>query len=293
VSDPQETTPDGPGLNGPDLWLSHFPWPTPDTHKHVRGRLSVVGGGPWSTGAARLAARGALRIGAGFVTLLSPRDAAAVYAAHLEAVVLRVVDEPDHLAQLVGDQDAVVIGPGAGVEEGTSAKVLAAARTGAALVLDADALTVFRHDPDALFATLDRDDLLTPHEGEFERLFPGLLGTRGRAGAAQEAALRAGAVVLLKGSRTLVAAPDGRLAENAPASPWLATAGSGDVLAGFAGGLMAQGMDSWEAACAAAWIHAACAEAFGPGLIAEDLPDLAPAVLRRLQASGRGVAPAT
>lgn len=270
-------------MNGPELWLARFPWPQPETHKHLRGRLSVVGGGLWSTGAARLAARGGLRIGAGFVTLLSPRDAAAIYAAHLEAVVLRVFDDPDQLGQAAQDEDAVVIGPGAGLEEATVAKVLALARTGAALVLDADALTVFRPEPEALFATLDRDDLLTPHEGEFERLFPGLLAEQGRAEAARDAAARAGAVVLLKGSRTLVAAPDGRLAENAPASPWLATAGSGDVLAGFAGGLMAQGMDTWEAACAAAWIHAACAEAFGPGLIAEDLPDLAPGVLRRLQ----------
>ncbi|MDP8916861.1 MAG: NAD(P)H-hydrate dehydratase, partial [Pseudomonadota bacterium] len=239
-------------------------------------------GGPWSTGAARQAARGGLRIGAGLVTVMSPREAAAVNAAHLEAVMLRPFDDAEQLGRLVETSDVVLIGPGAGVDEATQANVLSVGRTGAALVLDADALTVFRHDPDALFATLDRDDVLTPHEGEFERIFPGLLARGDREAAALEAAARADAVVLLKGSETVIAAPDGRLAVNAPASPWLATAGSGDVLAGFLGGLMAQGMDSFEAACAAAWIHAACAEAFGPGLVSEDLPDLVPAVLRRL-----------
>lgn len=284
MSDQQENAPARPVLNEPDLWLERFPWPRPETHKHARGRLAVVSGGPWSTGASRLAARGGLRIGAGLVTLLSSREAAAVNAAHLEAVMLRVFDDPEQLHGLAENADAVVIGPAAGLDEATAANVMALVRTGAALVLDADALTVFRNNPGALFSALDRDDVLTPHEGEFERIFPDLLAGGDRASAAAAAAKRAGAIVLLKGSETLIAAPDGRLAINGPASPWLATAGSGDVLAGFIGGLMAQGMDSFEAACAGAWIHAACADAFGPGLIAEDLPDLAPGVLRRLLA---------
>lgn len=282
MSDPQENPP-AAQVNEPALWLDRFPWPAPHVHKHLRGRLAVVSGGAWSTGAARLAARAGLRIGAGLVTLLSPRDAAAVNAAHLEAVMLRVFEDTEQLELLADAADAVVIGPGAGLDDASRTKVASAARTGAALVLDADAFTVFQSDPDALFSTLDRDDVLTPHEGEFERLFPGLLAERDRAGAARRASERAGAVVLLKGSQTVIAAPDGRCAINDPASPWLATAGSGDVLAGFIGGLLAQGMDSYEAACAGAWIHAACAEAFGPGLIAEDLPGLAPGVLRRLQ----------
>jgi hydroxyethylthiazole kinase-like uncharacterized protein yjeF len=269
--------------NSPELWLPRFPWPTAASHKHARGRLVVVSGEAWSTGAARLAARAGLRIGAGLVTVLSPPEALPVNAAHLEAVMLRPFETDLELEQAAKDVDAAVIGPAAGVGEPTLLNVLALARTGAALVLDADAITVFRDDPEELFSLLDRDDVLTPHPGEFERLFPGLLAaSTERISAARAAAERAGAVVLLKGSDTVIAAPDGRCAVNGNGSPWLATAGSGDVLAGFIGGLVAQGMESFEAACAGAWIHAEAAELHGPGLISEDLPGLAPAVLRRL-----------
>jgi len=269
--------------NGPELWLPRFPWPSAASHKHARGRLIVVSGEVWSTGAARLAARGALRIGAGMVTVLSPPEALPSNAAHLEAVMLRPFETDLELEQAAADVDAAVIGPAAGVTDTTLLNVLALARTGAALVIDADAITIFRDDPEELFSVLDRDDVLTPHPGEFERLFPGLLaGSSERITAARRAAERAGAVVLLKGADTVVAAPDGRCVVNGNGSPWLATAGSGDVLAGFIGGLVAQGMESFEAACAAAWIHAEAAELHGPGLISEDLPGLAPAVLRRL-----------
>jgi hydroxyethylthiazole kinase-like uncharacterized protein yjeF len=269
--------------NGPELWLPRFPWPTAASHKHARGRLVVVSGEAWQTGAARLAARGALRIGAGLVTVLSPPEALPINAGHLEAVMLKPFETDLELEQAAKDVDAAVIGPAAGVGEPTLLNVLALARTGAALILDADAITVFRDDPEELFSLLDRDDVLTPHPGEFERLFPGLLAASPeRIAAARTAAQRAGAVVLLKGSDTVIAAPDGRCAVNGNGSPWLATAGSGDVLAGFIGGLVAQGMESFEAACAGAWIHAEAAELHGPGLISEDLPGLAPNVLRRL-----------
>ncbi|HEY8617770.1 NAD(P)H-hydrate dehydratase [Phenylobacterium sp.] len=269
--------------NGPELWLDRFPWPDSASHKHARGRLIVVSGDAWSTGAARLAARAGLRIGSGLVTILSPPESLASNAAHLEAVMLRPFETDLELEQAAGSVDAAVVGPAAGVGETTLLNVLALARTGAALVLDADAITVFRDDPEELFSVLDRDDVLTPHAGEFERLFPGLLATStDRISAARRAAERAGAVVLLKGADTVVAAPDGRAAVNLNGSPWLATAGSGDVLAGFIGGLVAQGMESFEAACAAAWIHAEAAGLHGPGLIAEDLPGLTPRVLRRL-----------
>lgn len=269
--------------NGPDLWLSRFPWPTAASHKHARGRLIVISGDAWSTGAARLSARAGLRIGAGLVTLYAGQDALAANAAHLEAVMLKPFDTDLELEQAADQADAAVIGPAAGVNDTTLLNVLALARTGAALVIDADAITVFRDDPEELFSVLDRDDVLTPHPGEFERLFPGVLkSSPERITAARRAAEKAGAVVLLKGPDTVIAAPDGRTAVNVNGSPWLATAGSGDVLAGYIGGLVSQGMESFEAACAAAWIHAEAAELHGPGLISEDLPGLTPAVLRRL-----------
>ena len=269
--------------NTPALWLDRFPWPSVSAHKHTRGRLIVVSGEAWRTGAARLAARAGLRVGAGLVTVLSPPEALAENAAHLEAVMLRPFETDLELEAAAAEAEAVVIGPAAGVTEATLANVLGLARTGAALVLDADALTVFRDDPRELFSALDRDDVLTPHVGEFERVFPGVLKTAPeRITAARTAAKRAQATVLLKGPDTVVASPDGRAAVNLNGAPWLATAGSGDVLAGLIGGLIAQGMESFEAACAGAWIHAQAGATFGPGLISEDLPERTPAVLKGL-----------
>jgi len=269
--------------NGPELWAHAFPWPANSTHKHARGRLIVVSGEMWSTGAARLAARAGLRIGAGMVTLMSPPDALLVNAAHLEAVMLAPFDTDVELEAAADAADAAIIGPAAGVTEATVSNLFALARTGAAIVIDADALTAFRDDPAELFSVLDRDDVLTPHQGEFERVFPGLLkASPERITAVRQAAARAHAVVLLKGPDTVIAAPDGRCAVNVNGTPWLATAGSGDALAGFIGGLIAQGMDSFEAACAGVWIHAEAGRLHGPGLISEDLPGLAPAVLRGL-----------
>jgi hydroxyethylthiazole kinase-like uncharacterized protein yjeF len=269
--------------NGVNLWMDLFPWPDASVHKHSRGWLGVVSGDAWSTGAARLSARAGLRVGAGVVTLLSPPDALSVNAAHLEAIMLQPFDTDAELERSAADMDAVVIGPAAGVNEDTRLNVLALARTGAALVLDADALTAFRDDPETLFSVLDVDDVMTPHPGEFERLFPGLLkSSPNRIVAARKAAATADAIVLLKGADTVIAAPDGRAAVNTNGCPWLATAGSGDVLTGLIAGLIAQGMDSFEAACAGAWLHADAADLHGPGLISEDLPGLMPAVLRRL-----------
>ncbi|HYD28208.1 NAD(P)H-hydrate dehydratase [Brevundimonas sp.] len=262
-------------------WRDSFPWPGPETHKHARGRLGVVSGRATQTGAARLAARAGLRIGAGLVRILCPPDAAAVIAPAIEAIMLTPFGSPESLAYEARGMDAVVIGPAAGVGDTTAINLRALAATGAALVIDADGLTSFEHFPDELFEVLDRDDVLTPHEGEFRRLFPGTLEA-GREAAAAEAARRAGAVVVLKGPATVIAAPDGRLAVNGNGTPWLATAGSGDVLAGMIGGLVAQRMDSFDAARAAAWLHAEAARDFGPGLTAEDLPGRLPALLGAL-----------
>jgi hydroxyethylthiazole kinase-like uncharacterized protein yjeF len=269
--------------NGPHLWLSRFPWPREDSHKHDRGRLGVVSGMQVQTGAARLAARAGLRIGAGLVRLYMPPDAVTVNAPHLEGVMMQPFETDAQLEQLADVMDAVVIGPAAGLNDETMANLAALARTGAAMVIDADALTVFKDDVAELFGVLDRDDVLTPHTGEFDRLFPSLLkSTPERITATRQAAQRAGAIVLLKGPDTVIAAPDGRAVVNTNGTAWLATAGAGDVLAGLIGGLIAQGMDSFDAACAGAWIHAQAARRFGPGLIAEDLPELTPGVLKAL-----------
>lgn len=273
-------------INAPELWLDRFPWPADDTHKHRRGSLVVVSGPMSRTGAARLAARAGLRIGAGLVTVLSPPDALLVNAISLEAVMVTAFGSPDALTAAAHSARAAVVGPAAGIGPRTIDNVAALRTAGCALVLDADALTSFEADPQDLFDLIGHRDVLTPHEGEFERLWPGLLA-RGRTEAVAEAARQSGACVLLKGPRTLIAAPDGRLASNENGAPWLATAGSGDVLAGMIGGLIAQGAAAFDAACMAAWIHAEAGAAFGPGLIAEDLPDQLPVILSGLYEKGR------
>jgi len=264
-------------------WRDALPWPSVDTHKHRRGRLGVVSGKATQTGAARLAARAGLRIGAGVVRILCPPDAAPVIGPAIEAIMLTPFTGSETLFEAAEGMDAVVVGPAAGVNDATVLNIHTLAETGAALVVDADGLTVFEHRAADLFRVLDRDDVLTPHEGEFRRLFPGLLDL-GRVEAAATAAARAKAVVVLKGPATIIAAPDGRVAVNDNGSPWLATAGTGDVLAGMIGGLIAQRMDSFDAARAAVWMHSEAARGFGPGLIAEDLPERLPEVLAALYA---------
>lgn len=279
--------------NVPDLWQAAFPVPQIDGHKYARGHAVVVSGDVASTGAARLAARGALRAGAGLVTVASPHDALAVNAAALTAVMVRLADTPEALGELLADKrlNSCVIGPGAGVGDRTKALVHAALGAGArpALVLDADALTSFADAPAALFEALHAQSearvVLTPHEGEFHRLFSEMsnkLSFRSKLERVRDAAQRAGAVVLLKGPDTVVAAPGGRAAIAANAPPWLASAGSGDVLAGMIGGLLAQRVPPFEAACIGVWMHGEAGCEAGPGLIAEDLPDVLPAMFRRL-----------
>ncbi len=278
------------------LWRAKFPWPGPTSHKYARGHAVVVSGPVYCTGAARLGARGALRIGAGLVTVASPRDALEVNAAQLTAIMVREAGDARGLATLLSDRrkNAVLIGPGAGVGESTKEMVLAALRSDAAAVLDADALTSFAEEPGGLFAGIAGRAgpvVLTPHDGEFARLFPDL-DAMSKLERARMGAARAGAILVLKGADTVVAAPDGAASINAMTSPFLATAGTGDVLAGMILGLLAQAMPAFEAASAAVWLHGAAAVAFGPGLIAEDLPETLPKVLRDLRGSAKTEGPA-
>jgi hydroxyethylthiazole kinase-like uncharacterized protein yjeF len=278
-------------INAPDLWRHALPLPRLGGHKYTRGHAVVVSGRMPEVGAARLAARGALRAGAGLVTVASPRDALAVHAASLTAIMARQFDGPAGLATLLADRrkNTLVLGPGLGVREETCALVETAlapagvekART---CVLDADALTSFSGQAERLFSALRAADgpvVFTPHDGEFARLFNDL-SELPKVERAREAARRSGAILVLKGADTVVAHPGGRAAIAANAPAWLGTAGAGDVLAGMIGGLLAQGMPAFEAAAAGVWMHGEAARHFGPGLISEDLPEMLPKVWAEL-----------
>jgi hydroxyethylthiazole kinase-like uncharacterized protein yjeF len=310
--------------NGPRAWSNVFPVPGIDGHKYTRGHALVLSGGLAQTGAARLAARGALRAGAGLVTVATPAAALSVNAAALTAIMTALCDSPKELAAILEDprKNAVVLGPGLGVGAATRALVLATLKSGdpghsRAIVLDADALTSFPGDALALSRAIRASRalvVLTPHDGEFARLFgdlptdsvdrwiesdpnPETVGARlaalrsaAKTARASAAASLSGAVVLLKGPDTVVASPDGRAMIDDTSPPWLATAGSGDVLAGMIAGLCAQSMPGFEAASAAVWLHGAAARQFGPGLVAEDIAENLPPVLRALFESFGGVA---
>lgn len=253
----------------------------PAAHKYHRGHCLVVSGGWLSTGAARLAALAAARAGAGLVTIAAPDEAAGIHASHLTSVMVR----SESAAELLRDErkNAVVIGPGLGLDDAEAAQLAAVLATRRPTVLDADALTLMARHP-----TLKAHGacVLTPHEGEFARVFPALakqMAERGKLAVVREAAALSGAVVLLKGADTVVADPDGRAVIDSLSPPWLATAGSGDVLAGLIGGLLAQGGEPFEAACGGVFLHGAAARALGPGLIADDLPGAVPGVLAGLR----------
>ena len=280
--------------NAPPVWQSHWQPPRIHGHKYTRGHAVVLSGPVHATGAARLAAIGAQRAGAGLVTIASPEDAVSVNAAHLTSIMIAPLDGHRELTDVLADPryNSVVIGPGAGLTDKTLARVMGALNTSAAVVLDADALTLSARDRESVFRAIHERSspaVLTPHEGEFRRLFPNTTGDKLQR--ARHAASESGAVVVLKGADTVIAAPDGSAAINDNAPPWLATAGAGDVLAGFIAGILAQSVPAWPAACMAVWLHGACAAAHGPGMIAEDLTEASPGVLRAL--SGPCCPPAT
>ena len=270
--------------NEPGLWHEAFPWPRADDHKYSRGHAIVVSGAVNRTGAARLAARAALRAGAGLVTVASPPAALLVNATQLTSVMCISFVDSDEFRDVLDDprRNVVLLGPGNGVDQRTRDNVLNALALGKDVVLDADALTAFEESPRSLFDAIKGVCVLTPHEGEFQRLFPSLGGDN-KVNRAREAATLSGATVLFKGADTVVASPDGRASINTSAPPELATAGSGDVLAGIITGLVGQGMPSFEAASAGAWLHGVAGATFGPGLIAEDIVEHIPDALRILR----------
>ncbi len=271
--------------NTPALWRHSFPVPTAIDHKYRRGHALVVSGAVGSTGAARLAARAALRIGCGLVTVASPPDALPVNAAQLTTVMTESFEDQEGFERILAARrrNAVLLGPGNGVTDATRARVLTALRDDAACVLDADALTVFEGRGAELFGSINGWCVMTPHDGEFTRLFGESPAEQGKVSTAKDAARECGAVVLLKGADTVIAAPDGRVSINSNAPPDLASAGTGDVLSGLVVGLLAQGMEPFDAACAACWVHGASGALVGPGLIAEDLPEAIPPILRQLR----------
>jgi NAD(P)H-hydrate epimerase len=264
--------------NEPGIWRAGIHWPGVDGHKYHRGHLLVVGGASM-TGAGRLVARAARRAGAGLLTVVADPSALPVYAADSPGIMTAPIAILDDLLKDCR-HNALIIGPGFGVGDETCSRIIPLLHYCRCTVLDADALTSFAEQPSTLFFAIQGPTVLTPHEGEFARLFPDIEGDK--LSRARAAAKRSGATVLIKGADTVIAAPDGRAAINAIDAPWLATAGSGDVLAGIIGGLMAQGMEMFDAACMGAWLHARAGADLGPGLIAEDIPEHLPVLLGEL-----------
>ncbi|QRM55515.1 NAD(P)H-hydrate dehydratase [Sinorhizobium sp. BG8] len=263
-------------VNSPTVWRMALPSSQPEAHKYNRGHLVVFSGGALTTGAARLSATAGLRAGAGLVTIFAPRDALATNAAHLTAIMLKEVGDVADVQAKAADPriSAFVLGPGFG--DLKKARALVLALSDRPLVLDADGITAFREDPDVLFSAFREGPVrlvLTPHDGEFARLFPDLAADTelSKVERARKAAARSHAVVVMKGADTVIAAPDGRALVNENAPPWLATAGSGDVLAGIVGAHLAKGMPAFEAAAAAVWRHGEAGERAGEGMTAEDL----------------------
>lgn len=271
-------------INSPECWIDNMPDFAVDIHKYNKGHAIVVSGDYIHTGACRLAAMAALRAGAGLVSVSSPDDALMVHASHLTSVMIRrreeiVTDLKNHRLNVW------CIGPAAGLTKQTRDDVLSILKAGKNTVLDADALTVFEDDPRILYEAIKensgRECVLTPHAGEFSRIFP-YLKKLDKITAAQNAAKLSGAVIIYKGADTVVASPEGQVVISANAPATLATAGSGDVLSGIITGLMAQNMNAFDAACASVWLHAQCANEYGRGMISEDMEKLIPVVLKAL-----------
>ena len=278
----QETVLKKTGITGyqnrPEGWSKKFKLPSIEAHKYDRGHTLVVSGPSSATGAARLTAQAALRSGSGLVTIASPREALAINAAHLTSVMLQEADNPDEICKILEDPrlNCVALGPGLPPTTKTACTVEKVLGMNRRTILDAGALTAFSDIPERVFEKIhhcENDVFLTPHDGEFTRLFPGESILPSKIDRAVAASTKSGATIILKGPDTIVAAPDGQVSVSDNAPPWLSTAGSGDVLTGIIAGLAAQKMDAFEAACAATWFHGEAANRMGPGLISSDLDE--------------------
>ena len=267
--------------NHPKAWPVQYPWPSAGHHKYSRGHAVIVAGHEM-TGAACLAVSSAMRVGAGIVSVATPTEAAVIYRICLPGAIIHPIRDTGMFREIIEDPrvSACLVGPGNGVNVATREKVLAVLRQKMPVVLDADAISVFEETPNLLFSSIDSPCLLTPHEGEFLRIFN---SSGDKVSRVRDAAIMSGATVILKGADTVIGAPDGRIVINENAPPDLATAGAGDVLAGFAVGLISNKLDPFAAGCIAVWLHGEVAQVFGPGLIAEDLPDVLPSVLKDLK----------
>jgi hydroxyethylthiazole kinase-like uncharacterized protein yjeF len=265
--------------NHPALWIRDYPIPAVAAHKYDRGHVTVIGGKK-RTGAACLAAAAAQRIGAGLISIISAPESAAIYSCYRASIMVDVWETMADFKSLLRDErkNVLVVGPGLGTEAKDVADI--AISFGKTAILDADIFTIYRNNPKELFEKLSLKQILTPHEGEFSRLFPDLEGTKIEC--AQKASKISGCLVLLKGSDTVIAAPDGATIVNTNAPPSLATGGTGDVLAGLIAGLGAQGMPLFMAAAAACWLHAETARTYGFGLRAEDIIDFLNQPLNKL-----------
>ena len=287
--------------NHPDLWMHNWPDYPATAHKYHRSHVLVCSGGVEQGGAARLAARAALRGGAGLVTIASPTDALASHAAAVQAIMVRRCDGIKDWCQLLADhrRHVLVIGPGLGLfpEETETIRQMIAegVRAKRALVLDAGALTAYAGAADLLKAELagnglrDAPCVITPHEGEFSRLFSqqdDILHPPSKAERALAAARYLDCVVVLKGADTVIASPDGlmRINDNAPA--WLATAGTGDVLAGLVAAFLAQAVPACDAAAMAVYVHGLAGQRGGRYLVADDLEALLQPCLQELAGLG-------
>ena len=272
--------------NDPSLWIKNFPFPVSSDHKYSRGMLVINTGPQFQTGAARLAGRSAMRVGAGAVTMACDEETAKILEPQISVELLSVIKEKNDFQKLLKDKrvSSVLIGPGNGVNDETKARTLMALAFVDHCVIDADAITCFENNPEELFIDTYPHTILTPHEGEFKRLFgEGIALMEDKVLKCVEAAKLAGSIVLLKGADTVIADPEGNVVINASEAPYLATAGSGDVLAGIIASLVGDNkMNAFDAACAGAYIHSKLGEMIGPGLIAEDLIDNIPLMIKKL-----------